>query len=105
MYARSIERLSKQRPHTDTSGKVAPPARAEPAARSVNGRAGNSSNGETKLSPYALALESSGLSRQTANRYQALADVARRDVQAKPAAVGEPVGLCSCERLINPFGA
>jgi hypothetical protein len=34
------------------------------------------SNGVTQLkSPYASALESSGISRQTANRYQALADV------------------------------
>jgi hypothetical protein len=35
------------------------------------------SNGETTLSPYASALESTGLSRQTASRYQALADVPR----------------------------
>jgi hypothetical protein len=57
------------------------------------------SNGVTQpRSPYAAALESSGLSRQTANRYQALAEIPRETFESH---LADPVRKPTTNRIIN----
>lgn len=73
-------------------------ARAKPAEKAdkANAKQGRSSNGRTNVSsPYAEALQSTGISRQTAHRYEALANVpkdtfeaALRDPAEKPTTNG-----------------
>lgn len=59
-------------------------ARIEPAEKAAKANAvqGRSSNGTTNVSPYAEALQSTGISRQTAHRYQALANVPQETFEA-----------------------
>jgi hypothetical protein len=58
-----------------------------------------SSNGATKSeSAYAVALESNGISRQTASRYQALANVPAEDFEQ---ALRDPVSRPSTTRIIQ----
>jgi hypothetical protein len=115
--ARALEVYAQQARNTDAERKAAAVRlraerrtgellrdleRTEPKDRSPTGRAGISSNDDTKLtqSEYAETLERTGLSRQTAHRYQQLADVPAETFEAA-LADPEKVGASAIVNLAN----
>lgn len=70
----------------------------EDRADAANAVQGRTSNGGTCVSPYAAALESSGISRQTASRYQALADIPKETFESH---LTDPVRKPTTNRIIS----
>jgi hypothetical protein len=109
--ALALELYAKQAKNTDAERKAADVRlRAErrtgellkDLARAQGARTDiTSSNGVTKLrqpSAYSAALQSTGMSRQTASRYQALAEVPRETFESH---LADPVRKPTTTRLIN----